>query len=82
MTQKTQIWQNKYEFYISSGTTITNTPTKTNGFAAPQPVPAPRRLTSQTSNGSETIVQSNSIPQNGNRSDEDDAQVIRCFDNS
>lgn len=50
-------------------------PTKTNGIEA-QPVPAPRRLTSQSSFGS-AGVNGQSVPpsQNGNRSDDEDAQV-------
>lgn len=50
-------------------------PTKTNGIDA-QPVPAPRRLTSQSSFGS-TGVNGQSVPpsQNGNRSEDEDAQV-------
>lgn len=64
-----------------------NTPTnasiggKTNGIGSiPQPVPAPRRLTSQSSTGSGCNGQSNSTPQNGNRSEDDDIQVnLRDF---
>lgn len=56
-----------------------NTPTsgKTNGIssAASQPVPAPRRLTSQSSVGSAINGQSTQSPQNGNRSEDDDVQV-------
>lgn len=52
---------------------------KTNGFGSvPQPVPAPRRLTSQSSIGSGCNGQSNSTPQNGNRSEDDDIQVNLC----
>lgn len=57
-----------------------STPTsgKTNGINnnASQPVPAPRRLTSQSSVGSSVNGQSNTVPQNGNRSEDDDVQVI------
>lgn len=61
-----------------------NTPTnssstvggKTNGIGSiPQPVPAPRRLTSQSSVGSSCNGQTNATPQNGNRSEDDDIQV-------
>lgn len=56
-----------------------NTPTsglKTNGIGSEsQPIPAPRRLTSQSSNGSAVNGQSISAPQNG-RVDADDVQVI------
>lgn len=49
---------------------------KTNGIGSvPQPVPAPRRLTSQSSISSSCNGQSNSAPQNGNRSEDDDIQV-------
>lgn len=48
---------------------------KTNGIGIPQPVPAPRRLTSQSSVGSSCNGQTNSAPQNGNRSEDDDIQV-------
>lgn len=52
---------------------------KTNGIGSiPQPVPAPRRLTSQSSVGSACNGQSNATPQNGNRSEDDDIQVILC----
>lgn len=55
--------------------TVTPTATKTNGIDA-QPVPAPRRLTSQSSFGSNG-VNGQSLPpsQNGNRSEDEDAQV-------
>lgn len=55
--------------------TPTGATTKTNGIDA-QPVPAPRRLTSQSSFGS-AGVNGQSVPpsQNGNRSDDEDAQV-------
>lgn len=56
-----------------------NTPTngKTNGIGGTvcQPVPAPRRLTSQSSMGSGINGQTNATPQNGNRSEDDDVQV-------
>lgn len=49
---------------------------KTNGIGSiPQPVPAPRRLTSQSSIGSSCNGQTNAAPQNGNRSEDDDIQV-------
>lgn len=56
-----------------------STPTtgKTNGISAvAQPVPAPRRLTSQSSVGSAMNGQPNATSQNGNRSEDDDIQVI------
>lgn len=52
---------------------------KTNGIGSiPQPVPAPRRLTSQSSVSSGCNGQTNSTPQNGNRSEDDDIQVNLC----
>lgn len=61
-----------------SNTQSPSTPTgKTNGIgSASQPVPAPRRLTSTSSVGSTVNGQSNATPQNGNRSEDDDVQVI------
>lgn len=64
---------------IKSTTQSPNTPTsgKTNGISgASQPVPAPRRLTSQSSVGSGINGQSTQASQNGNRSEDDDVQVI------
>lgn len=64
---------------FKSNTQSPSTPTtgKTNGISStvPQPVPAPRRLTSQSSVGSGINGQSNT-PQNGNRSEDDDIQVM------
>lgn len=55
---------------------------KINGIGSvSQPVPAPRRLTSQSSVGSGCNGQSNSTPQNGNRSEDDDIQVNLCDSN-
>lgn len=64
---------------FKSNTQSPSTPTtgKTNGIReSSQPVPAPRRLTSQSSVGSGMNGQSNATPQNGNRSEDDDVQVI------
>lgn len=64
---------------FKSNTQSPSTPTtgKTNGISAvSQPVPAPRRLTSQSSVSSGINGQSNAMPQNGNRSEDDDIQVI------
>lgn len=66
---------------FKSNTQSPSTPTtgRTNGISAasqPVPVPAPRRLTSQSSVGSVINGQSNTMPQNGNRSEDDDIQVI------
>lgn len=63
-----------------SNTQSPSTPTsgKINGIGinASQPVPAPRRLTSQSSVGSGINGQSNAAAsQNGNRSEDDDVQV-------
>ncbi|XP_055300017.1 protein lap4-like isoform X10 [Sitodiplosis mosellana] len=65
-------------------TSITQSPStptsgKTNGIGsgASQPVPAPRRLTSQSSVGSGINGQSNvAASQNGNRSEDDDVQEV------
>lgn len=69
--------------YKSNQTQSPSTPTsgKTNGIssAEQQPVPAPRRLTSQSSVGSGINGQSNAVPQNGNRSEDDDVQVIAAL---
>lgn len=63
-------------------TNASTQPTKTNGIGSiPQPVPAPRRLTSQSSVGSGCNGQSNAAPQNGNRSEDDDIQVNPCDSN-
>lgn len=48
-------------------------PTKTNGIDASQPVPAPRRLTSQSSFSSTGV--NGTATQNGNRSEDEDVQV-------
>lgn len=64
---------------IKSNTERPNTPTsgKTNGISgSSQPVPAPRRLTSQSSVGSGVNGQTYAASSNGNRSEDDDVQVI------
>lgn len=62
----------QYTSYTQSPSTPTSG--KTNGIgSASQPVPAPRRLTSQSSVGSG--INGQSAPQNGNRSEDDDVQV-------
>lgn len=57
----------------NNGTALGGQIPKTNGINAPQPVPAPRRLTSQSSIGSGVNGQASS--HNGNRSEDEDVQV-------